>query len=75
MRDDLNALRVSLSLSEQGLADLMGVPIHTLKKWLAGQREPSASAIRLVDVLITLSVVAPDILSSLASEDSKDAHP
>lgn len=45
---------------------LLGVPVYTLRKWLAGQRVPSAAAVRLVDVLLTLETLAPDMLAALA---------
>ena len=58
-------------LHRQGLTDpqgaaLLGVPVYTLRKWLAGQRTPSAAAVRLVDVLLTLEALAPDMLAALA---------
>ena len=58
-------------LKRQGLTDtqgaaLLGVPVFTLRKWLTGQRSPSAAAVRLVDVLLTLEALAPDMLAALA---------
>ena len=46
-------------------AALVGVPVHTLRKWANGTRAPSAAAVRLVEVLATLSALAPDLLAVL----------
>lgn len=46
-------------------AALVGVPVHTLRKWSNGTRAPSAAAVRLVEVLATLSALAPDLLAVL----------
>lgn len=52
-------------LTEARAAGLLGVPVFTLRKWTTGQRAPSAAAVRLVDVLATLEVVAPGLLAAL----------
>ena len=52
-------------LTETQAAGLLGVPVFTLRKWTTGQRAPSAAAVRLVDVLATLEVVAPGLLAAL----------
>ena len=46
-------------------ADLLGVPVHTLRKWSNGTRSPNASAVRLVTVLATMAVMAPALLDAL----------
>lgn len=46
-------------------AGLLGVPVHTLRKWSNGTRAPSAAAVRLVTVLATMAVMAPALLDAL----------
>jgi len=46
-------------------AGLLGVPVHTLRKWSNGTRSPNASAVRLVTVLATMAVMAPALLDAL----------
>lgn len=45
-----------------------GVPIHTWRKWVAGTREPNAAALRLVEILGVLPVVAPAYHGKLLDE-------
>lgn len=63
--DTLLALLYRQKLTEAQGAALLGVPVYTLRKWLTGQRVPSAAAVRLVDVLMTLEALAPDMLAAL----------
>jgi len=60
----LLALMHRHGLDETRAAALLGVPVFTLAKWLAGTRAPSAAAVRLVDVLGTLEALAPAIFSA-----------
>jgi predicted transporter len=46
-------------------ADMVGVPVHTLRKWSNGTRAPSAAAVRLVAVLAMLATLAPDLLAAV----------
>ena len=62
---DLLALIARRGLSETRAADLLGVPVFTLRKWTAGQRAPSASAVRLLGVLGMLEALAPALLGAL----------
>lgn len=62
---DLLALIARRGLSEARAADLLGVPVFTLRKWAAGQRSPSASAVRLLGVLGMLEALAPALLGAL----------
>lgn len=64
--DTLAALLQRQGLTDTQGAALLGVPVFTLRKWLTGQRTPSAAAVRLVDVLLTLEALAPDMLAALA---------
>ena len=63
--DRLMALRAATGLSETGFAHYLGVPIHTLKKWLSGQRMPTSAALRLIEVLEVLQAIAPGIVQHL----------
>ena len=48
-----------LGLDETRAAAYLGVPVFTFRKWATGERKPSASAVRLLDVLSTIEVLAP----------------
>ena len=54
-------------------ADLLGVPVHTLRKWTNGTRSPNASAVRLVTVLATMAVMAPALLDALTPAPTRAA--
>lgn len=53
-----------LNLNEARAADYFGVPVFTLRKWCKGQREPSAVAFRLLDVLGMIEALAPALHES-----------
>lgn len=61
VRETINRLQ----LDEARAADYLGVPVYTLRKWVAGEREPSAAVIRLFDVLGMVEALAPAIHESL----------
>ena len=71
---DLLALIARRGLSEARAADLLGVPVYTFRKWAAGQRSPSASAVRLLGVLGMLEALAPALLSALEPAPEPVAH-
>jgi len=62
---DLLALIARHNLCETQAAGLLGVPVYTLKKWTSAQRAPSASAVRLLEVLGLLEALAPALLDAL----------
>ena len=62
---DLLALMQRQNLCETQAAGLLGVPVFTLRKWTSAQRAPSASAVRLLEVLGLLEAVAPALLDAL----------
>ena len=62
---DLLALMARHNLCETQAAGLLGVPVFTLKKWTSAQRAPSASAVRLLEVLGLLEALAPALLDAL----------
>lgn len=68
-KTDLLALIERQALTDTRAAGLLGVPVYTLRKWTAGQRAPSAAAHRLLDVLMTLEALVPDVLAALTPPD------
>ena len=48
-----------LNLNEQRAAQYFGVPVFTYRKWAIGEREPSATMTRLLDVLGMIEAMAP----------------
>jgi transcriptional regulator with XRE-family HTH domain len=60
----LAALLARHQLTEAQGAGLLGVPVYTLRKWTAGQRAPTAAAVRLLDVLCTMEALAPSLLGA-----------
>ena len=64
-----------LNLDEPRAAGLLGVPVFTLRKWTAGTRAPSAAAVRLLDVLVTLDTLAPALLDALTPPASAPKRP
>lgn len=65
-----NLLMARLGLDEARAAQYLGVPVFTLRKWTTGTRTPSASAMRLLEVLGMIEALAPAIHQSLIP----DAH-
>jgi hypothetical protein len=64
-KTDLLAMMERLALSEHRAAGLLGVPVFTFRKWITGQRAPSAAAVHLLAVLGTLEALAPNVLAAL----------
>lgn len=56
--------RSRLDLSPAELADYLGVPIYTLRKWESGERGSSAAVMRLLDVLGMVEALAPALHES-----------
>lgn len=61
LSDTLNRLH----LDEEGAAHYLGVPVHTVRKWLTGERVPGSAVTRLVQVLGIIEAMAPDLHASL----------
>ena len=55
-------------LTDKQTAALLGAPINTYNHWIKGTREPSAAVDRLIEVLTTLEVLAPDLLAALVPD-------
>lgn len=56
----LNA-RVSLGLSQQGFAELLGISARTLHDWEQGRREPSDAA----KTLLKIAALHPEVVQSV----------
>lgn len=72
---DLGDLIARRALDEFRAAGLLGVPVFTLRKWTAGIRAPSAAAVRLLDVLLTLDAIAPALLDALTPPPAAPKRP
>ena len=66
---DLLALIDRHQLSEQSAAALLGVPVHTLKKWTTGERGPGAATIRLLEMLGIVEAMAPSLFGVLTPQN------
>ena len=58
-------LMTRLDLTEGQAAAYFGVPVFTYRKWVSGERAPSASVLRLVDVLGMVEAMAPGLHAAL----------
>lgn len=54
-----------LGLDEPRAAAYLGVPVYTLRKWIKGERAPSAATLRLLEVLGLIEALAPAIHAAL----------
>ena len=72
---DMVALINRRGLDENRAAGLLGVPVFTLRKWCSGERQPSAAAVRLLDVLCTLEALVPAVLDALTPPASAPKRP
>ena len=63
--ETIRGLMARHSLDRVQTAALLGVPVYTLRHWLAGTRHPTSSAVRLLAVLCVLETMAPDLLAAL----------
>lgn len=66
--EQLEQMLKRLNLTEDQGASYLGVSVHTFKKWLTGQRKPNASAVRLVEVLQTIEILAPELNNNFLSK-------
>ena len=51
-KDDLKALRLSLGLTQEQFARLLGVTLNTVQKWEGGRRAPSPLAVRGIQAVV-----------------------
>ena len=63
--------RFRLDLSPAEMADYLGVPIYTLRKWESGERGSSAAVMRLLDVLGMVEALAPALHASFLPSESR----
>ena len=63
--ETLRGLAARHSLDRVQTAALLGVPVFTLRHWLAGTRHPTSSAVRLLSVLCLVETLHPDLLAAL----------
>jgi len=68
IKDQLEALSKRLDLDEFGMAAYLGVTVTTYRHWAAGDRQPGAAVIRLLEVLGTIEALAPVIHDALMPE-------
>ena len=61
----LVATRQRLVLTQPRMAAYLGVPVATYQSWEMGVREPSSSALRLLDVLGIVEALAPGVHAQL----------
>ena len=59
------ALMARLALDESRAAAYLGVPVYTFRKWASGERSPSASVLRLLEVLGMVEARAPALHAGL----------
>ena len=70
--ETLKSIKARLNLSDNGLADYLGVTVHAVRKWCAGTRAPESSALRLIDVLALVETMAPDVHAVLVPAGHAD---
>ena len=65
----IKALRTNKKLSQQSLAQLIGVSAHTVSKWELGHSQPSSS-----NLVALLQVLGAELLSDTPTESEETAH-
>ena len=55
----------ALGLSEKDTASLLGVPVHTWRKWRKLEREPSSASLQTMRLLLMLDALAPALLAGV----------
>jgi DNA-binding transcriptional regulator YiaG len=66
--ETLRGLAARHGLDKTQTAALLGVSVFTLRHWRAGTRNPTASAVQLLEVLCLVEILAPDLLAALVPE-------
>ena len=72
--NELKQWQADLDLSEAAMAHYLGIPVHTLKKWIDGTRTPDAAPRRLFEVLKRVQDDSQRIHLELMRE-AKDSEP
>ncbi len=70
---ELKQWQTRLGLSELAMAHYLGIPVHTLRKWLSGDRTPDAAPQRLFAILQRLERESPVLHGELVREARQDA--
>ena len=74
-RPEFAAIMARLNLDEPRAAAYLGVPVFTFRKWVTGERTPTAAVLRLVDVLGTIEALAPALHASFVPAPSEPKVP
>lgn len=65
---ELKQWQADLGLSEMAMAHYLGIPVHTLKKWINGTRTPDAAPLRLFAILQRIGKAYPVLQGELIQE-------
>lgn len=71
---DIHALVDRLGLNDPRAAAYLGIPVFTFRKWVTGERQPSAAVLRLFDVLGMVEAMAPALHAALLPPESRHAE-
>ena len=63
----IQALSDRLNLNDVAFARYLGSPVQTVRKWRTGERIPSASTMRLLEVLAMVEMFAPELHAMLCN--------
>jgi transcriptional regulator with XRE-family HTH domain len=66
--NELKQWQADLGLSEAAMAHYLGIPVHTLKKWIKGARTPDAAPLRLFAILQRIGAAYPVLHGDLIRE-------
>jgi len=65
MKEKLTIMSDRLGLTEIKMAEYLGVPLPTYRKWVKGERNPNSSAVRLIELLELIEVFCPQLIDVL----------
>ena len=71
---ELKQWQAALGLSEMAMAHYLGIPVHTLKKWVNGTRTPDAAPLRLFAILQRIERETPTLHAGLI-QDARASAP
>ena len=71
--NELKQWQADLGLSEVAMAHYLGIPVHTLKKWINGTRTPDAAPLRLFGILQRIEREALALHAELIRESRASA--
>ena len=66
--NELKQWQADLGLSEMAMAHYLGIPVHTLKKWIDGTRTPDAAPRHLFAILQRIGEAYPVLHGDLIRE-------